>query len=231
MVQASPSVVSPPRARLSERVKSADASLNLATKHRLGPQQTLLGDPRTSLQIDSVERFATAPLGNTAYSISSRHASTHSEVGAGFGELNTCDGNLTKTVQNSRVGQVLNDVSIAIIGCAGVGKSTFMQRALDLKSFPRSAITSKKVSLEGSISVVRLIELDVTEISIIDNALRWPKIVDGYPVLRIDGLLLLYDVLHYATFDALPAVLGNEPHPQSPDLKLRLRLVTRTDFL
>lgn len=140
-------------------------------------------------------------------------------------------GILTKSVQNSRVGQVLNDVSIAIIGCAGVGKSTFMQRALDLKSFPRSAITSKKVSLEGSISIVRLIELDVTEISIIDNALRWPKIVDGYPVLRIDGLLLLYDVLHYATFDALPAVLGNEPHPQSPDLTLRLRLVTRTDFL
>ena len=106
-----------------------------------------------------------------------------------------------------------------------------MQRALDLKSFPRTAITSKKVSLEGSISVVRLIELDVTEVSIIDNALRWPKIVDGYPVLRIDGLLLLYDVLHHATFDALPPVLGNEPHPPSLDLKLHLCLVTRTDFL
>ena len=106
-----------------------------------------------------------------------------------------------------------------------------MQQALDLKSFPRSPITSKKVSLEGSISVVRLIELDVTEISIIDNALRWPKIVDGYPVLRIDGLLLLYDVLNYATFDALPAVLGNKSHPQGPDLKLRFRPFARSDFL
>ena len=140
-------------------------------------------------------------------------------------------GTLTKTGQNSQGGHGLNDVSIAVIGSAGVGKSTFMQRSLDLKAFPRSPITSKKVSLEGSISVVRLIELDVTEISIIDDALRWPKVIDGYPVPRIDGLLLLYDVLNYATFDALPAVLGNKPHPQSPDLKLRFRLLTRTDVL
>lgn len=133
---------------------------------------------------------------------------------------------LAKRGQNSRGGPVLNDVSIAVIGCAGVGKSAFTQRALDLKSFPRSPITSKKVSLEGSISVVHLIELDVTEISIIDNALRWPKIVDGNPVLRIDGLLLLYDVLNLATFDALPVVLGNKPHPQSSDPELHLRLHT-----
>lgn len=138
---------------------------------------------------------------------------------------------LTKIGQNSHRGRELNDVSIAVIGCAGVGKSTFMQRALDLKSFPRSRITSKKVSLEGSISVVRLIELDVTELSVIDNALRWPKIVGGYSVLRIDGLLLLYDILDHGTFDALPPILGNNPPPRFPDLRLSLRTLTQRSMI
>ena len=122
---------------------------------------------------------------------------------------------LLKLAKGSPRGDEVHGVSIAVVGRGGVGKSTFIQRALDLKASPESPIASKKVSLEGSISVVRLIELDISEVFVIENALQWPKIVKDHPIPRLDGLLLLYDVLDHNTYDSVLAILGICPRQKN----------------
>lgn len=76
-----------------------------------------------------------------------------------------------------------------------MGKSTFVQCALDLPRPPASRSSAKKMSLEGTLYIVNLWELSATEISITkEQQIVWPRL-DGdeeasYPV---DGALLLYN--------------------------------------
>ena len=83
-----------------------------------------------------------------------------------------------------------------------------MQCALDTKKALSSPISTKKVSLEGSVSVVRLIELDMQDIRVVDDSLQWPKTVNGYIVPPIDGALLLYDVVDPSSLDPVPDILS-----------------------
>ena len=100
------------------------------------------------------------------------------------------------------------EVNIAVLGASGVGKSTFMQCALDLKKTSNSPVSSKKVSLEGSISVVRLLELNMADVGEEDDSLQWPETIGDHSLPPIDGVLLLFDVMSRKTFDALPIILG-----------------------
>lgn len=86
-------------------------------------------------------------------------------------------------------------VNLAIVGAEGVGKSTFIQCALDLKRPPISQSSAKKMSLEGLVYIVSLWEVSVTEITVDKGrGIIWPqcKADQTLPPL-VDGVLVIFD--------------------------------------
>ncbi|KAL4989535.1 ras guanine nucleotide exchange factor domain-containing protein [Aspergillus falconensis] len=84
-------------------------------------------------------------------------------------------------------------VSIAVVGGDKVGKTTFIQSALEMKHPLTARSTTKKMSLDGTVYIVRLVEVHVDEISFDGSGrLRWPLLGNDSPP-RVDGALLLYD--------------------------------------
>ena len=101
------------------------------------------------------------------------------------------------------------EVTLAVLGEKAVGKSTFVRCALDLKKASTSPISSKKVSLEGKVSVVRLLELGVERLEITaDQDVRWPTEVGDNKTPIIDGVLALYDVMDQGSIACIPALLS-----------------------
>ena len=103
----------------------------------------------------------------------------------------------------------VQEVSIAIVGAPSVGKSTFVRCALDLKAASISRVASKKVSLEGEISIVRLFELRLEELHFTEEqGVRWPERLDDHIMPKFDGVLALYDVMDQSSVARLPHVLS-----------------------
>lgn len=99
-------------------------------------------------------------------------------------------------------------VTLAVLGAPAAGKSTFVRCALDLKKASTSALSSKKVSLEGKISVVRLLELGFEDLEITaDLNVRWPTKMEDHDTPFIDGVLALYDVMDQGSIARIPALL------------------------
>lgn len=104
------------------------------------------------------------------------------------------------------------DINIAIIGSAGVGKSTLIQRALGLSRAPTSVASSLRMSVDNVVYTVSLIELDLESFDIIpDQRIQWPKQINGHIVPRMDGALLLYDVMNRESIAELPQTLSEHP--------------------
>ena len=97
---------------------------------------------------------------------------------------------------------------IAVSGADAVGKSTFVHLALDLKKAVTSSISSKKVSLEGAISVVRLVEVDIEDVEVEDESLLWPELAGDQVIPAIDGVLVMYNVLDPSSVSPLPPLLS-----------------------
>ncbi|KAB8290286.1 hypothetical protein EYC80_011151 [Monilinia laxa] len=103
----------------------------------------------------------------------------------------------------------MSDINIAVIGSNGVGKSTLIQRALGLRSLPNSVASSLRMSVDEVGYIVTLIELDLESFDIIpDRRIQWPKQINGHIVPRMDGALLLYDVMNRASIAELPQTLN-----------------------
>lgn len=110
--------------------------------------------------------------------------STHGE---GSGVSSPQAGNETTSRSN------FPHVSIAVVGGAKVGKTTFIQSALDMKHPLSSRSTTKKMSLDGTVYVVRLVEVHADEVSPGSNGkLRWPRLGNDSPA-AIHGALILHD--------------------------------------
>lgn len=100
-------------------------------------------------------------------------------------------------------------MTIAVLGARAVGKSTFVQCSLDLKKTPISPVSSKKVSLEGKISIVRLIELSFEDLEIAaDQNVRWPAKIGDHKTPIIDGVLALYSVMDQNSIARVPELLS-----------------------
>lgn len=100
-------------------------------------------------------------------------------------------------------------VTLAVLGAPAVGKSTFVRFALDLKKASTSALSSKKVSLEGRISIVRLLELGFEDLEITaDQTVRWPTKMGDHDTPIIDGVLALYDVIDQGSIARIPELLS-----------------------
>jgi GTPase SAR1 family protein len=103
----------------------------------------------------------------------------------------------------------MSDINIAIIGSAGVGKSTLIQRALGLRALPTSIASSLRMSVDNVVYTVSLIELDLESFDIApDRRIEWPKQINGHIVPRMDGALLLYDVMNRESIAELPQTLS-----------------------
>ncbi|RAL58807.1 hypothetical protein DID88_009117 [Monilinia fructigena] len=103
----------------------------------------------------------------------------------------------------------MSDINIAVIGSNGVGKSTLIQRALGLRSLPNSVASSLRMSVDEVGYIVTLIELDLEWFDIIpDRRIQWPKQINGHIVPRMDGALLLYDVMNRESIAELPQTLN-----------------------
>ena len=103
----------------------------------------------------------------------------------------------------------IQEVTLAVLGAPAVGKSTFVRSSLDLKKPPTSPVSSKKVSLEGKISIVRLLELGFENLEITSNqSIRWPTKVGNHNTPRIDGVLALYNVMDQGSISRIPTLLS-----------------------
>lgn len=103
----------------------------------------------------------------------------------------------------------MSDINIAVIGSNGVGKSTLIQRALGLRSLPNSIASSLRMTVDEVGYIVSLIELDLESFDIVpDRRIQWPKQINGHIVPRMDGALLLYDVMNRESITELPQTLS-----------------------
>ena len=104
----------------------------------------------------------------------------------------------------------MQEINLAVVGAAGTGKSTFMQCALDLKKPVVSMASSKKVSLEGVVSLLRLHEYQIEEVTLTtDQHIDWPPTRVGEQAIPpIDGAVILYDVMEQSSIKQIPNVLS-----------------------
>jgi GTPase SAR1 family protein len=108
----------------------------------------------------------------------------------------------------------MSDINIAVIGSNGVGKSTLIQRALGLRAPSASIASSLRMSVDNIVYTVSLIELDLESFDIVpERKIRWPKQIGGHIVPRMDGALLLYDVMNRESILELPHALGESLRP------------------
>lgn len=85
-------------------------------------------------------------------------------------------------------------MTIAVVGEDDAGKSSFIKCALDMKSAPPSFSTKKKMSLDGSVYMVRLLEIDLKQVVIDqDKQIIWPRLGRDNAAPIVDGVLLLHD--------------------------------------
>jgi len=103
----------------------------------------------------------------------------------------------------------MEEINIAVLGSPQVGKSTFIQRSFDLRALPDSPFTSRKMSIDGNVYVVRLVELAYDDLDLDEHKrICWPDTIAGNPVPVIDGAFTLYDVLNRDSLGEIPDALG-----------------------
>lgn len=96
-----------------------------------------------------------------------------------------------------------------MLGAPRAGKSTFVQCALDLKKPAVFRSSIKKVSLEGTVSVLRLLEFQLDDVRISeDHCIDWPQTVGDQASSRIDGALVLCDVMNKSSMIDVADVLS-----------------------
>ncbi|KGO74832.1 Guanine-nucleotide dissociation stimulator CDC25 [Penicillium italicum] len=109
------------------------------------------------------------------------------------GRASMADGFLPPLLQEStKIG--FPEVTIAVAGEENAGKSSFVKCALDLKNPPASPVNKKKMSLNGSVYIVHLMEVDLTQVQFDqDKKIIWPRTGRDKPAPVIDGVLVLHD--------------------------------------
>ncbi|KAL8967290.1 MAG: hypothetical protein Q9197_005508 [Variospora fuerteventurae] len=102
----------------------------------------------------------------------------------------------------------MREIALGVVGTSGSGKSTFIQHALDLKKLPNSRTSTKRVSLEGIISVLRIHEIDAVEVEVApDGALSWPLVDASGNTYEIDGAVVVYSITDVGSTKPLPELL------------------------
>lgn len=103
----------------------------------------------------------------------------------------------------------MDTINIAIIGANGVGKSSFMQRALKLSAPPNQGIvTFNWTESDGTQHTVNTLEVDLDAFDVeMNEPIRWPRQANGQMAPRVDGTMVLYDVTSKDSIKLLPQTL------------------------
>lgn len=156
------------------------------------------------------------PLSPTSTQMRARPDSTAEPLGSplspqaiAVGRFLSLDGYTRLTVfQFPENGTRLQEINIVVLGSPFVGKSAFIQKAFNLQSPPTTAISSRKMSIDGNVYVVRLIELSFNELDLDDESrICWPDSVNGASIPYIDGAFTLYDVMNKESLVQVPETL------------------------
>ncbi|KAI1473989.1 ras GEF [Daldinia eschscholtzii] len=103
----------------------------------------------------------------------------------------------------------MESINISVIGANGVGKSHFIQRAMSLSRPPGPNPTTARINIDNVPYAVTLFELDLEYFDVDpDRQIKWPKQVGGAIVPRVNGVLLLYDVMNRESIIELPQTLN-----------------------
>lgn len=114
-----------------------------------------------------------------------------------------------KPTLTAHAGRELPEANIAIVGASGVGKSTFIQRALGLRRLPSAPLSSRKMSINCVPHQVRLLELDIDGLELDDDGrIRWPTRFGDQEVPHVQGTLVLCDVTSQRSLTAIPRIVG-----------------------
>jgi GTPase SAR1 family protein len=104
----------------------------------------------------------------------------------------------------------MDSYTIAVIGSAGAGKSTFIQRVLGLARRPISNSSSTRLAIDGVTYAVSLFELDLENFdqAASSQTIQWPKQINGHIVPKPDAALVLYDVMDQDSIRRLPKAMS-----------------------
>ncbi|KAF2200511.1 ras GEF [Delitschia confertaspora ATCC 74209] len=111
--------------------------------------------------------------------------------------------------QGSESASTMQELNIAVLGARRSGKSTFTQRALNLQTTPTTAISTRKMTIDGGYYIVRLLEFSFLDIHIGErNWMKWPETIDDLATPRIDGVITVYDVTSHESLAQVPEMLN-----------------------
>ncbi|KAI0385333.1 ras GEF [Hypomontagnella monticulosa] len=103
----------------------------------------------------------------------------------------------------------MESINICVIGANGVGKSHFIQRAMSLPRVPGPNPTTARINIDNVPYAVTLFELDLEYFDVDpDRQIKWPKQMGGAILPRVNGVLLLYDVMNRESIIELPQTLN-----------------------
>ncbi|KAL8916183.1 MAG: hypothetical protein Q9172_006414 [Xanthocarpia lactea] len=109
---------------------------------------------------------------------------------------------------NSQIAQSMPQITLAVVGTSCTGKSTFVQHALDLKRIPTAAVSSKKVSLEGVVSLLRIYEFNIHDVDItLQGNPQWPRLDGEDTKNQIDGIMVIYSISDVSSTKFIPSFL------------------------
>lgn len=104
---------------------------------------------------------------------------------------------------------VLSDLTFAVLGARGVGKSTFIRRALGLPDATPPTACTRKWTIDGTPYLVRFLEMSFNDVQIGDrHHIKWPETTHDMTTPRIDAALTLYDVTSQDSLARVPEMLN-----------------------
>ena len=90
-----------------------------------------------------------------------------------------------------------------------MGKSTFMQHALDLPLPSPTKAANRKIPYDGTLYRICLLEISIDDVDIDDDDIvSWPASVADRMMPHIDGVLTLYNVADRTSLEDVPETLG-----------------------
>ena len=105
------------------------------------------------------------------------------------------------------------ELRFLVTGSKSCGKTTFIQKALDMKKPMASPNQAKKMSLDGQIFMINLTEVPIEEITLVKGSIRWPSKVGNIDITTVDGVLALYDITKKESLTRILALLSKLSQP------------------